>query len=142
MGVAILREAELEGLRQSLALLSRSSDAHAQEAADRIRAALREVEQPALLTTAEAAEALGVRSVNTIKLWVKTGYIHGVKRGSRTLIPASEIERIESDDRVKAMRVVDRLHEESSDLGTEDGLTDEQMLDLITGRPGTPPWRR
>ncbi len=142
MGVAILREAELEGLRQSLALLSHSSDVHAQEAADRIRAALREVEQPALLTTAEAAEALGVRSVNTIKLWVKTGYIHGVKRGSRTLIPASEIERIESDDRVKAMRVVDRLHEESSDLGAEDGLTDEQMLDLIAGRPGTPPWRR
>jgi excisionase family DNA binding protein len=143
MSVTILRESERRDLQRSLDVLSESSDAQVRETAEHIRVMLRSAEQqPRLLTTAEAAAALGVRSVNTIKLWVKTGYLTGIRRGERTLIPASEIERVEADDRVRAMRVVDQLHEETKDSGTEEGLTPEQMRDLIAERPGKPPWNQ
>ncbi|MGH2390865.1 MAG: helix-turn-helix domain-containing protein [Chloroflexota bacterium] len=143
MSVMILRDSERKALQHSLDVLSTSSDARVRETVEQIRATLRTAEQqPRLLTTAESAAALGVRSVNTIKLWVKTGYLTGIRRGDRTLIPASEIERVEMEDRVRAMRMVDQLHAETSDLGAEEGLTSEEMRDLIADRPGKPPWMR
>jgi hypothetical protein len=94
------------------------------------------------LTTTQAAQAIGVRSVNTIKYWVKIGYIYGVKRNGRTLIPRAEIERITNDDRVRAIRVTDHLHEETTLLGGPDGLSDAELLALKASRPGTTPWER
>lgn len=142
MGMTILREPQREELEQSLALLNGVTDARAKEAADRIKAALREADQEEFLTTTEAARALGIRSVNTIKLWVKTGYLRGRKMGGRTLIPRSEIERLENDERVRAMRMIGRLHEESSTLGRDEGMTPEELQNLSNGRPGTLPWKR
>lgn len=138
----ILREPQREELEQSLALLNDVTDVRAQQAADRIRAALREADQEEFLTTMEAARALGIRSVNTIKLWVKAGYLHGKKIGGRMLIPRSEIERLENDARVRALRTVGKLHLESSDLGRDDGMTPEELQLLDDGRPGTLPWKR
>jgi len=142
MSMTILRDPQREELEQSLALLNDVIDTRAKEAADRIRAALREAEQEDFLTTAEAARALGIRSVNTIKLWVKTGYLQGRKIGGRTHIPRTEIERLENDERVRAMRAVGRLHEESSDLGRDEGMTPDELRMLNDGRPGTLPWQR
>jgi len=118
------------------------ADERAREAADRIRAVLHEAEQEEFLTTTEAAHALGIRSVNTIKVWVKTGYLKGKRIGGRTLIPQSEIARLEHDDQVRAMRVVGRLNEETSDLGRDGGMTPEELQMLSDGRPGTLPWKR
>ena len=142
MSMTILREPQRAELEQSLALLNDVTDTRAREAADRIRAALREADQEEFLTTMEAARALGIRSVNTIKLWVKTGYLNGKKIGGRTLIPRSEIERLENDERVRVMRTIGRLHEDSRDLGRDDGMTPAELQILNDGRPGTLPWKR
>ena len=54
MSMTILRDPQREELEQSLALLNDVIDTRAKEAADRIRAALREAEQEDFLTTALA----------------------------------------------------------------------------------------
>lgn len=141
MALAIVDRADLE---YSLALLqaAQSTDPHVQEAADRLKHALEEAAGHDLLTTTQAAAALGVKSVNTVKYWCKIGYIHGLKRNGRTLIPLSEIERIKDDDRVRVIRAADRLDDETEDLGGPEGLSDEELRALSASRPGTLPWQR
>ncbi len=56
------------------------------------------------VTTTEAKELLGIGSVNTIKEMVTSGEIRGaVKRGNRTLIPLTEIERVQETEAVRMM---------------------------------------
>lgn len=140
--MTILREPQRQALEESLTILSDVADARAGEAASRIRAALREADQEEFLTTTEAARALGIRSVNTIKLWVKTGYLQGKKMGGRTLIPRSEVARLATDERVRVMRTVGLLHEESHDLGRDGGMTADELERLNADRPGTLPWQQ
>ncbi len=140
MSMTVLDRDEIE---QSLALLetAAATDANVKAATDKLKRALREADRRSLLTTAEAAAALGIRSINTVKRWVKIGYINGVQRNGRTMIPVSEVERIRDDDRVRAQRALSKLQEEIADFGG-DGLTDEEMEGLRATRPGRPPWEK
>ncbi len=140
MSLAVVDREDLEA---SLALLeaTQTPDANVRAATERLKHALAESAPHDLLTTTQAAAALGVRSVNTVKYWCKSSYIHGVKRNERTLIPLSEIERIKDDDRVRMIRAADRLHDETEGFGL-DGLTQEEMDSLSASRPGTLPWKR
>ncbi len=140
MSMTVLDRDEIE---QSLALLetAAATDANVKAATDKLKRALREADRRSLLTTAEAAAALGIRSINTVKRWVKIGYINGVQRNGRTMIPVSEVERIRDDDRVRAQRALSKLQEEIADFDG-DGLTDEEMEGLRTTRPGRPPWEK
>lgn len=121
--------------------LTSAEEGNVSETVRALRAALRDVDAERLLTTTEAARLLGVRSINTIKSWCRTGYITGVTHGSRTLIPMSEIERIQDSDRVRSLRTAERLHDESSELGGDE-MTQEELDALDAGRPGTLPWLR
>ena len=140
MSMTVLDRDEIE---QSLALLetAAATDANVKAATDKLKRALREADRRSLLTTAEAAAALGIRSINTVKRWVKIGYINGVQRNGRTMIPVSDVERIRDDDRVRAQRALSKLQEEIADFGG-DGLTDEEMEGLRATRPGRPPWEK
>jgi excisionase family DNA binding protein len=95
-----------------------------------------------LLTTTQAAQLLGIQSSNTIKNWVRSGYLNGVRRGARTLIPASEVARIREEDRVRRVRHTELLLDASAALGSEDSMTDEMLREISAERPGTPPWQR
>jgi excisionase family DNA binding protein len=50
-----------------------------------------ETTTPTLMTTGEAAEALGIRSVNTIKRWAQDGKLEGFRRGGRVLVSARSV---------------------------------------------------
>ncbi len=139
MDMAIVDRAQLEQALRRLQA-TQSSDANVRAAVDTLEHALNGAEARTLLTTAETAEALGVRSVNTVKYWVKTGYIHGVKRNERTMIPLSEIERIASDDRVRRIRSAGELDDATRELGRP--MTDDEMQNLEAARPGRAPWAR
>jgi len=103
---------------------------------------LSHIEPDHLLTSTEAAHLLGVRSPNTVLLWCRTGYLHGVKRGGRTLVPLSEVERIKDGDKVRLDRALDRLHDEAEDFGSPRDMTEDEMEMLHQARPGTLPWAR
>ncbi len=104
---------------------------------------LTHIEPDRLLTSTEAAHLLGIRSPNTVLMWCRTGYLHGVKRGGRTLIPLSEVERIKKDgDKVRLDQALDRLHDEAEDFGSPRGMTEEEMEILHQSRPGILPWER
>lgn len=141
MTIAVLDRDEIE---QSLALLENAvtTDTNIQAAADKLRRALREADAGGLLTTAEAAAALGIRSISTVQRWVKTGYLRGLQRDGRTLIPVSEVTRVWSDDQVRALRASSRLHAEIADFGGQDDLTADELAGLSAGRPGHPPWEK
>lgn len=110
------------------------------KAIDTIERALRTLDEDRLLTTTEAARALGIRSVNTLKLLVRAERVHTVSRGNRTLIPLSEIERIQQGERVRGIRASDRLHDATAELGGDRALSAEELADLEASRPGRLPW--
>jgi hypothetical protein len=132
-----------ERLRKDLQTVIEQAEAgNTAEVVRTAQKALRELDGARLLTTTEAAEALGVRSINTVKLWCRTGFLSSVQRGNRMMIPLAEIERAQNDERVRAIRAADKLHDASSNLGVPEGLTDEEMQQLSAARPGRLPWQR
>ena len=95
-----------------------------------------------LLTTTDAARLLGIRSPNTILAWCRTGYLRGVKRGGRTMIPLSEVERITDGAPLRAVKAAETLHDLASALGGDEGLSEAEMEQLHATRPGRLPWER
>jgi Helix-turn-helix domain len=132
-----------ERLRKDLQTVIEQAEAgNTAEVVRTAQKALRELDGAWLLTTTEAAEALGVRSINTVKLWCRTGLLSSVQRGNRMMIPLAEIERVQNDERVRAIRAADKLHDASKDFGVPEGLTDEEMQRLSAARPGRLPWQK
>jgi excisionase family DNA binding protein len=121
-------------LRQVRAYVAEGERDKALDALDR---ALEDVQPDRLLTTSEAAEMLGIRSVNTVKALVRREGLAYERHGNRMMIPLRELERIQGSQTVRGIQASDRAHDDA-DWGGDD-LTLEQMKELERARPGTVP---
>jgi len=99
MSIRELR-ADLEEARAHIAQLEVSQ---AKKALDKLDHALKDLGPGRLLTTTEAAEWLGIGSVNTLKLLVRRHGIDYELHGNRMMIPLSELERIQNSSVVRGM---------------------------------------
>ena len=102
------RVRELEEVAEEL---RRSGDAGLAEKVHRVMEDLRQDTLPArddLMTTGEAAELLGVRSINTIKRWVKDGLLAGYRRGGRVLVTRSSVLEMADAPTVAEQRAFER----------------------------------
>ena len=106
-----------------------------------VEQALYALDAPRLLTTTEAATLLGVRSVNTLKLLVRRSGLPYEAHGNRMMIPMSTLEQLQDSATVRGIRASDQAHDATSELGTEDGLTQAELDALEQARPGHLPWK-
>ena len=139
MPLTVERDALREDILRALELLDSNQVNAARECLAHV---LGQMGADTLLSTGQVAALLGVKSRNTVKAWVRTGYIGGQQVGERWKIPMSEVERIKDSARVRDIRGSDKLHEATGDLGGPDGLTDAELRSLKASRPGRAPWDR
>jgi len=95
-----------------------------------------------LLTTTEAAQLLGIRSVNTVKALIRAGRIKAQKVGSHYRVSLNEVERLTRDATIRSLHASSRLEAELGKLGLDREMSDEEMQALSASRPGTLPWKR
>ncbi len=103
--------------------------------------ALAAVAPERLLTTSQAAEYLGIHSVNTVKALVRAEGLRTEMHGNRLMIPVRELERLEASKKLAAIRASDRSHDEADAAFGSEGLTEDEMAGLTAGRPGRLPWQ-
>jgi excisionase family DNA binding protein len=93
----------VERLRETSAELKRRGIDDLAQTVDRVIADLNSssfVVASNLITTGEAAQMLGVRSVNTIKRWAGDGVLEGFRRGGRVLVTRASVEAMLNDSRL------------------------------------------
>lgn len=93
---------------------------------------------PKLMTTGEAAEALGVRSINTIKRWAQDGKLEGYRRGGRVLVSARSVAAMAEGPLVAREQAFEReLDEAHAPFGFDGAETPE----LGATWEGRKPWK-
>lgn len=126
---------DLEGIRAS----ARAGDmAEVMRTADH---ALHALDPNRLLTTSEAAELLGLGSVNTLKLMVRQSNLRYEMHGNRMMIPVSGLEQLQESAMLRGIRASDKAHDANSELGADGELTDAELAHLESARPGRLPWK-
>ena len=104
--------------------------------------AVRALDAKRLLTPEEAAPVLGVQLPLVVELWCKKGSLQCQRTNGWWLVPLSELERFANDDEVEMIRVLDKLHDASAELGSDEGMSEEELELLSASRPGTLLWQR
>lgn len=125
--------------RELEAIQTSAQEGNLAEVQRRASSALQALGRTRLLTTSEAAELLGIRSVNTVKVLVRRLGIPYEQHGNRMMLPLPEIERLQESLEVRGIRASDRAQDAIAALDG-DGLTQEELDDLSDARPGTLPW--
>jgi len=133
MTITTLRE-ELKQLRTYVL------DGDRRKALAVIDQALEVVQPDQLLTTTQAAELLGIGSVNTLKLLVRRECLAYETHGNRMMIPLRELERLQESAIVRGIQESDRAHSATAYLDGE--LSPSELEALEVARPGTLPWER
>ena len=101
---------------------------------------LAELAPPRLVTPAEAAALLGVRSDLTVKLWCRKGSLQCETVDGCWMVPLGEVDRFADSDEVREVQALDRLHDLTAELGSDE-IDDEWLEDLSASRPGKLPWQ-
>jgi excisionase family DNA binding protein len=112
---------------------------HARAVLERVR---QELQPDHLFTTREAADFLGIRSVNTLKALLRAEQVPTVRVGAHTRIARQELERLRESRRLAAVRASDRQWDQVDAAFGSEGLTQEQMDTLSETRPGALPWKQ
>ena len=112
---------------------------HARAVLEQVRQELRP-DRP--LTTREAADFLGIRSVNTLKALLLAEKVPTVKAGTHTRVARQELERLRESRRLAAIHAADQKWDQVDAAFGSDGLTQEQTDMLSEARPGALPWKR
>lgn len=102
---------------------------------------LQALDEGQLLTTREAAQVLGIRSINTLKGLVIRNGIPYQRVGNRMMLPLAEVERLRDSPMMRGLRASEAAHDTLDELGPKEGLTAEEMQDLEAARPGRLPWQ-
>lgn len=92
--------------------------------------ALQALSDEALLTTTEVAQLLGIRSVNTIKAFIRAGRIDAQKVGSHYRISLREVERLSRDSTIQGLHASNRFHSDLDAMGLGAELTSEELQAL------------
>jgi excisionase family DNA binding protein len=93
-----------------------------------------------LLTPAEAAEALGVSSVNTVKRWAREGRLEGWQVGGRALISRRSVESFKQAREVQRQQAFEQqLDAALAPITATPEEVAEQLAD--ESPPGRTPWR-
>ena len=99
------------------------------------------LDRDGLLTTRQAADLLGIRSVNTLKLLLRREQVPTVRRGNQTIVALGEVEKLQDSERVQGIRASDAAHDATAGLGVPEGLSAAQLKDLEAALPGRLPWQ-
>jgi hypothetical protein len=134
MGITDLRE-ELVRLRDDI------REGQTERALARAEAALRAVDGDRLLSMAEAAEWLGIRTPLIVSLLLRAEQVPTLRENGETFVTLANLERIRDSERVQRIRISDQIHDETEELGYPGPLTEEELETLEAGRPGRPPWQ-
>ena len=102
---------------------------------------LRAEEQPItfdLITTGDAAELLGVRSINTIKRWVREGLLEGHQRGGRVMVTRASVQRLVDAPPVAEQQAFER--DLASTIAPFEGREGDDELPTSDTWDGRKPW--
>ena len=71
---------------------------------ERVRQSLEVQSKGGLLTTGQAANVLGIRSVNTVKRWIYDGLLVGYRRGGRILVSVDSVAQLIASSELASQR--------------------------------------
>lgn len=134
MGITDLRE-ELVRLRDYI------REGQTERALARVEAALRAVDGDRLLTMPEAAEWLGIRSPKIASLLLRAEQVPTIRENGEVFVTLANLERIRDSERVRGIRLSDKMHDETEELGGPEGLSEEEIDLIESTRSGRLPWQ-
>lgn len=129
-------------MRRALArILQQAQEGNVDGVIQTANTTLRALDGTQLLTTREAADIVGMRSINTLKALVIRNGIPYQKIGNRMMLSLAEVEALKASPLMRGIRASEALHDTLDELGQPGGLSTEELQDLEAARPGRLPWK-